>query len=58
MDGDARGCVWDIKNRKLLRILPNFNGVISNDGKLGLYAPTKGGLYVSFSIGIGPPIPL
>ncbi|GMT03651.1 hypothetical protein PENTCL1PPCAC_25825, partial [Pristionchus entomophagus] len=46
MDGDARGCVWDMKNRKLLRVLPNFNGVVSSDGKLGLYAPTKGGLYI------------
>lgn len=49
MDTENRGAVWDIKKRKIVRHLPNFTGVVSNDGKLGLNAPTKGGLHVSFS---------
>lgn len=48
LESDHGGVVWDMKNRKLLRHLPEFNGEISPDGKLGLYAPVRGGLFVSF----------
>lgn len=47
MDNETRGAVWDIKNKKIIRLLPAFTGVITQDGRLGLNAPTKGGLHVS-----------
>ncbi|CAB3397348.1 unnamed protein product [Caenorhabditis bovis] len=46
MESDNKACVWDIRNRKFLRHLPQFNGIISSDGKTGLFAPAKGGLFV------------
>ena len=47
MESDHGGALWDMKNRKLIRHLPEFNGEISPDGKLGLHAPVRGGLFVS-----------
>ncbi|KAE9547865.1 hypothetical protein FO519_008926, partial [Halicephalobus sp. NKZ332] len=46
MDGESRGSVWDVRHLKLLRMLPTFSGIITEDGKLGLYAPNKGGLHI------------
>lgn len=48
MDTESRGAVWDIKNKKIIRHLPAFTGVLTQDGKLGLNAPNKGGLHASF----------
>lgn len=50
MDGETRGAIWDVKNRKLVRNLPNFTGVCTEDGKLGLHAPNRGGLHVLNSL--------
>lgn len=36
--------IWDIKNKRLLRILPHWNGECTIDGHLGLHAPMRGGL--------------
>lgn len=47
MESASRGAIWDIKARKLIRTLPSFSGVITNDGRLGLHAPNRGGLHVS-----------
>ena len=48
MDGETRGSVWDVRHLKLLRTLPTFSGIVTEDGKLGLYAPNKGGLHVGY----------
>lgn len=48
MDNENRGAIWDMKNKKIVRHLPAFTGVLSEDGKLGLNSPNKGGLHVSF----------
>ncbi|KAI6183551.1 Leucine-rich repeat and WD repeat-containing protein [Aphelenchoides bicaudatus] len=46
MDNETRGAVWDIKNKKIVRHLPAFTGVLTQDGRLGLNAPNRGGLHV------------
>ncbi|EFP10882.1 hypothetical protein CRE_30786 [Caenorhabditis remanei] len=46
VESDNKASVWDIRVRKFHRTLTQFNGVVSNDGKLGLFAPAKGGLFV------------
>ncbi|EGT47150.1 hypothetical protein CAEBREN_31734 [Caenorhabditis brenneri] len=46
MEGESKGTVWDIRVRKFHRTLNQFSGIVSNDGKLGLFAPQKGGLFV------------
>ncbi|KAI1720797.1 nuclear distribution protein nudF-2 [Ditylenchus destructor] len=46
MDGESRGSIWDVKNKKLVRHLPNFTAVCTEDGKFGLHAPTRGGLHI------------
>ncbi|KAI6228769.1 Leucine-rich repeat and WD repeat-containing protein [Aphelenchoides fujianensis] len=47
MDTESRGTVWDLKAKKILRHLPTFSGMCTTDGKLGLHAPSKGGLHVN-----------
>ena len=47
MDADTRGAIFDISTKKFVRLLPEFSGEITADGKLGIYAPAKGGLHVS-----------
>uniref|UniRef100_A0A914D322 NWD2 C-terminal beta-propeller domain-containing protein n=1 Tax=Acrobeloides nanus TaxID=290746 RepID=A0A914D322_9BILA len=46
MDSDSRGSIWDVKHRKYLRSLPNFSGIVANDGKIGIHSPNKGGLHI------------
>uniref|UniRef100_A0A0M3JWN1 ANAPC4_WD40 domain-containing protein n=1 Tax=Anisakis simplex TaxID=6269 RepID=A0A0M3JWN1_ANISI len=46
MESASKGAIWDIKLVKLVRILPTFNGVVTSDGKLGLHAPNRGGLFI------------
>uniref|UniRef100_A0A8R1EAN6 WD_REPEATS_REGION domain-containing protein n=1 Tax=Caenorhabditis japonica TaxID=281687 RepID=A0A8R1EAN6_CAEJA len=45
VENDCKASIWDIKSKKLSRYLPQYNGPISNDGRLGLFAPAKGGLF-------------
>ncbi|ULT89955.1 hypothetical protein L3Y34_008385 [Caenorhabditis briggsae] len=46
VESDNKASVWDIRVRKFHRTLTQFNGVVSSDGRLGLFAPAKGGLFV------------
>lgn len=46
MDAESHGTIWDVRARKMVRTLQNFSGVCTEDGKLGLHAPTRGGLHV------------
>ena len=54
MDGENRGSIWDVRHVKLLRSLPTFGGIITEDGKLGLHAPNKGGLHVILKLNQSP----
>ncbi|CAI2355495.1 unnamed protein product [Caenorhabditis sp. 36 PRJEB53466] len=46
VENDSKASIWDIKLRKFNRTLSQFNGDVSNDGKMGLFAPAKGGLFI------------
>lgn len=46
MDAESRGTIWELKTRKIVRTLQNFSGIFTEDEKLGLHAPTRGGLHV------------
>uniref|UniRef100_A0A1I8AA47 WD_REPEATS_REGION domain-containing protein n=2 Tax=Steinernema glaseri TaxID=37863 RepID=A0A1I8AA47_9BILA len=46
MEGESKGSVWDVAQRRLIRSIQGFGGICSNDGKLGLHAPSKGGLHI------------
>ena len=39
-----KGNIFDIKDKKYVRAIPNWGGSMSMNGKYGLFAPTKGGL--------------
>ncbi|XP_018333645.1 NACHT and WD repeat domain-containing protein 2 [Agrilus planipennis] len=39
-----KGAIIDIKNKKHLRTIPRWGGSCTQDGKSGLYAPSRGGL--------------
>ncbi|XP_045465419.1 NACHT and WD repeat domain-containing protein 2 [Harmonia axyridis] len=39
-----KGAIFDIKNKKYLRSIPKWGGMVTKDGKYGLYAPQRGGL--------------
>lgn len=43
IDSD-KGNLWDIKKKSFVRSITRWNGVCSSNGKLGLYAPNRGGL--------------
>lgn len=38
-----KGAILDIKNKKHLRTVPKWGGSVTNDGKYGLYAPSRYG---------------
>ncbi|CAD5224899.1 unnamed protein product [Bursaphelenchus okinawaensis] len=44
MDNETRGNIWDLKTKRMVRHLPSFTGECTSDGKLGIHAPSKGGL--------------
>ncbi|KAK0413280.1 hypothetical protein QR680_006708 [Steinernema hermaphroditum] len=46
MEGESRGSVWDVSQRRFVKSVQGFSGICSNDGKLGLHAPSKGGLHI------------
>ncbi|CAI4228678.1 unnamed protein product [Auanema sp. JU1783] len=46
LESDCKGAIWDALTRKFVRSLPEFSGNVSSDGKIGLYAPVKGGLFI------------
>ncbi|TKR88811.1 hypothetical protein L596_012996 [Steinernema carpocapsae] len=46
MEGESKGSVWDTAQRRFLRSIGGFSGICSSDGKLGLHAPSKGGLHI------------
>lgn len=42
--GSEKGCIIDIKTKRNVRSIPKWNGSCTQDGKFGLYAPSRGGL--------------
>lgn len=36
-----KGSIFDIKNKKYLRSIPKWGGMVTKDGKYGLYAPQR-----------------
>ncbi|CAG0882144.1 unnamed protein product, partial [Cyprideis torosa] len=41
-----KGNIVDIKTKRFIRSVPKWSGKCTNDGKYGLYAPTRGGLEI------------
>lgn len=41
---EVKGNIWDCRKRCVVRTLPRWNGVRTKDGRLGLCAPSRGGL--------------
>lgn len=41
---EVNGTIWDCRKRCVVRTLPGWNGVHTKDGRLGLCAPSRGGL--------------
>lgn len=39
-----KGVIFDIRKKSVVRSIHKWNGVVSQSGKYGLYAPTRGGL--------------
>ncbi|XP_013421183.1 NACHT and WD repeat domain-containing protein 2 [Lingula anatina] len=39
-----KGNIFDIKKKSLVRSIPKWNGLCTQNGKYGLYAPSRGGL--------------
>uniref|UniRef100_A0A0N4ZF20 NACHT domain-containing protein n=1 Tax=Parastrongyloides trichosuri TaxID=131310 RepID=A0A0N4ZF20_PARTI len=46
MENDSKGIVWNWKTKKVMRQLLQYSNISTLDGKLGLYAPNKGGLSI------------
>ncbi|XP_004923513.1 NACHT and WD repeat domain-containing protein 2 [Bombyx mori] len=42
--GNDKAGILDIKSKRLIRFVPRWNGACTRDGKLGLCAPSRGGL--------------
>ncbi|KAI5640011.1 NACHT and WD repeat domain-containing protein 2 [Phthorimaea operculella] len=42
--GSDKAGILDIKSKRLIRVVPRWNGASTRDGKTGLCAPTRGGL--------------
>lgn len=43
IDGD-KGNILDLKKKALVRSVPRWNGQVMQDGKIGMFAPARGGL--------------
>lgn len=41
---EDKGNILDLKKKALVRSVPRWNGQVMQDGKIGLYAPARGGL--------------
>lgn len=46
MENEAKGTIWDVRSKKMVRHIPYFTSVCTTDGRFGLHAPIKGGLDV------------
>ncbi len=39
-----KGVVFDVRTKKHIRTIRRWSGQVTKDGRLGLYAPSRGGL--------------
>lgn len=49
MDQD-KGVVFDVRSKKHIRTIRRWTGQVTKDGRLGLYAPSRGGLELVISL--------
>ena len=44
MQRTVQGVVFDVRTKKHVRTIRRWSGQVTKDGRLGLYAPSRGGL--------------